>query len=82
MKANLTDSVASWYIFKPKNPNLGKFWKVLQWKMLTICLFYSQMVHWYICIDFMAICYILWSFGIFTYGHLVNFMSIWYIYIR
>jgi hypothetical protein len=23
--------VARWYIFKPKNPNLGKFWRALHW---------------------------------------------------
>jgi hypothetical protein len=28
-------SVARWNIFKPKNPNLGKFWYFLQWKMLA-----------------------------------------------
>jgi hypothetical protein len=27
--------VARWYIFKPKTPNLGKFWSALQWKMLV-----------------------------------------------
>jgi hypothetical protein len=42
--------------FQTKNPILGKFWKVLQWKMLV---FYGQMVY------FMAIWYIMWSFGIF-----------------
>jgi hypothetical protein len=49
------NSVARWYIFN-QNPNLGKFWKVLQWKMLVFllpfCLFYGQMVYlmdiWYI----------------------------------
>jgi hypothetical protein len=44
--------------FQTKNHNLGKFWKVLQWKMLVFlgpfCLFYGQMVY------FMAIWYILW----------------------
>jgi hypothetical protein len=35
-------------IFKTKNHNLGKFWRVLQWKML---------------IYFMAIWYICWFFG-------------------
>jgi hypothetical protein len=42
--------------FQTKNPNLGKFWKVLQWKMLVFlvpfCLFYGQMLYfvakWYI----------------------------------
>jgi hypothetical protein len=41
---------ARWFIFKPKNPNLGKFWRALDWKML---------------IYFTAIWYILCSFGIF-----------------
>jgi hypothetical protein len=45
--------VARWYIFKPKFPNLGKFWGVWQWKML---------------IYFMTILYILRLLGIFC-GH-------------
>jgi hypothetical protein len=28
--ARLRHSVARWYIFKAKNPNLGKLWRVLQ----------------------------------------------------
>jgi hypothetical protein len=44
--------VARWHFFKPKNPNLGKFWRVLQWKILVY---------------FMAIWYILWPFGIFMF---------------
>jgi hypothetical protein len=35
--------------FPTKNPNLGKFWKVLQWTMMVFlgpfCLFYGQMVY-------------------------------------
>jgi hypothetical protein len=27
--------VARWFIFKTKNPNLGKFWMALEWKMLV-----------------------------------------------
>jgi hypothetical protein len=50
--------------FKTKNPNLGKFGRVLQWKMLVY---------------FMANLSILRSFGI-VYGHLVHFMANWYIY--
>jgi hypothetical protein len=42
-----------------KNPNLGKFWRALDWKMF---------------IYFMAIWDILWPFGIF-YGHLVHFFG-------
>jgi hypothetical protein len=50
--------------FQTKNPNLGKFWRALDWKML-IC--------------FMVIWNILWPFGIF-YDHLVQFVFIWYIF--
>jgi hypothetical protein len=50
--------------FHTKYPNLGKFLKVLQWKLLVFlwqfCLFKAK---WYMYP--MAICYILWSFGIF-----------------
>jgi hypothetical protein len=49
--------------FQTENPNLGKFGRVLQWKMLV----YS-----------MSIRYFLRPFGIF-YGHLTCFMDIWYI---
>jgi hypothetical protein len=53
--------VARFYIFKPKNSNLGKFWRVLQWKMLVYL-----MVIWSILRSFgMAIWYILWLLGIF-----------------
>jgi hypothetical protein len=41
--------------FQTKNPNLGKFWRVLQWEMLAY---------------YMDSWSILWSFVIF-YGHLV-----------
>jgi hypothetical protein len=47
-----------------KNPNMGKFWRVLDWKMF---------------IYFMAIWNILWRFGIF-YVRLVHFVLIWYIF--
>jgi hypothetical protein len=50
--------------FQTKNPNLGKFWRVLDWKM---------------CIYFMAIWNILWRFGTFCI-HLVHFVFIWYIF--
>jgi hypothetical protein len=49
--------------FQTKNPNLGKFWRALDGKML-IC--------------FRAIWNILRIFGIF-YDHLVQFVFIWYI---
>jgi hypothetical protein len=48
--------------FQTKNPNLGKFLRVLQWKML---------------VDFMAVRSILRPFGVFC-GHMNYFMFIWY----
>jgi hypothetical protein len=50
--------------FQTKNPNLGKFWRALEWKMLKY---------------FMTIWNILRTFGIF-YDHLVHFVLIWYIF--
>jgi hypothetical protein len=50
--------------FQTKNPNLGKFWRILQWEMLV----YSM--------DTWSISR---SFVIF-YGHLVKFVVIWYIF--
>jgi hypothetical protein len=52
--------------FQTKIPNLGKFWRVLQWKMLVY---------------FVAIRSILRSFCIFS-GHLLLFVVIWYIFPR
>jgi hypothetical protein len=52
--------------FKTKNPNLGKFWRVLLWKILVY---------------FMTIWSILLPLKIF-YGHLVYFVVIWYIFPR
>jgi hypothetical protein len=49
--------------FQTKNPNLGKFWRALDWKML---------------ISFVAIWNILQIFGI-VYRYLGYFMTIWYI---
>jgi hypothetical protein len=48
--------------FQTKNPNLGKFWRALDWKML---------------IYFMPIWNILRSFRIF-YNHLSHFSRFWY----
>jgi hypothetical protein len=49
--------------FPTKNTNLGKFWRVLQWKLLVyfmaIWSFYENLVY------FVAIWYLLWLFGIF-----------------
>jgi hypothetical protein len=50
--------------FQTKHPNLGKFWRALDWKML---------------IYFMATWNILWRFGIFC-DRLVHFVFIWYIF--
>jgi hypothetical protein len=50
--------------FQTKNPNLGKFWRAQDWKML---------------IYFKAIWNISQKFGIF-YDHLVHFVFIWYIF--
>jgi hypothetical protein len=50
--------------FQTKNPNLDKFWRVLQWKMLEYL---------------MAIWYIYRPFGIF-YGSLIYFVVIWHIF--
>jgi hypothetical protein len=52
--------------FKSKNPNLGNFWRVLQW---------TRMVY------FMDIWSILQPFGILN-GHLVYFVAVWYIFPR
>jgi hypothetical protein len=50
--------------FQTKDPNLGKFWRVWQWKMLVV---------------FRAILSILQTNGI-VYGHLVHFVVICYIF--
>jgi hypothetical protein len=52
--------VARWFIFKPKDPNLGKFLRALEWKML---------------IYFMDFWNILRTFGKF-YDNLVRFVLI------
>jgi hypothetical protein len=49
--------------FQAKNPNLGKFYMVLQWKILVY---------------FMTIWTFLGTLEIFN-GHLVYFVVIWYI---
>jgi hypothetical protein len=58
--------VARWSVFKPKIPNLGKFWRVPLWKIVVY---------------FMTIWSILRPLDIF-YGHLVYFVVIWYIFPR
>jgi hypothetical protein len=65
-KSDLTnlDQGCQMDFFETKNPYLGKFWRVLQWKMLVY---------------FMAIWSILRPYGIF-YGHLVHvFFPFWYV---
>jgi hypothetical protein len=50
--------------FQTKNPNLGRFWRTVDWKMFKY---------------FMTIWNILWRFGIF-YEYLVYFVFIWNIF--
>jgi hypothetical protein len=57
--------------FKTKNPNLGNFGRVLQWKML-VYVFYGHVVY------FTAIWYILWTFGIIC-GKFGIFFPFWYV---
>jgi hypothetical protein len=52
--------------FKTKNPNLGKFWRALEWKMLVY---------------FMTIWNIIHPFGI-IYGRFVSLVVIWYIFLN
>jgi hypothetical protein len=56
--------------FLTKNPNFGKFWRVLQWKML-VYMYNGGLVH------FTVFCYISWTFGI-VRGNLVYFSTFWY----
>jgi hypothetical protein len=53
-----------------KNPDLGKFWRVLQWKMLVYFMFIWCSIR-----SFSIFC---GHFGIF-YGHLVYFSPFWYV---
>jgi hypothetical protein len=66
--------------FQNKNPNLGKFWRALEWETLeyfkviwnilqSFGIFYGHLKY------FTVIWNILRSFGIF-YGHLVYFIAI------
>jgi hypothetical protein len=64
VKKLLSSRVARWFVFKPRNRNLGKFCRALDWKMLVY---------------FKIIWNILRSFGIF-YGPFCNVVVIWYIY--
>jgi hypothetical protein len=68
LRTQVQARVARWHIFRPNIPILGKFWRVLQWKMLVYLI---------------AIWSYLRPFGIFC-GHLVclhtYFMVIWNIF--
>jgi hypothetical protein len=57
--------VARWFVFKPKNRNLGKFWRE-KFGMKNVCLFYDHLEY------LTAIWYNLWPFGI-VCGRLVYF---------
>jgi hypothetical protein len=63
LRFNTVTGVARWFIFTPKNPNVGKFRRVLRWKMLLYLrpfgLFYDHFVY------FAAIWDNLWLFGTF-----------------
>jgi hypothetical protein len=56
--------------FQTKNPNLGKFWRVLRWKMLVYCIAIWSTL-WHFRIFFIP-------FGIF-YDYLVYFFPFWYV---
>jgi hypothetical protein len=63
--------------FQTQNPNLGKFWRALDWKngyiLYSFGIFYGHLEY------FMDIWNIVRTFGIF-YDHLVHFVFIWYIF--
>jgi hypothetical protein len=50
--------------FQTKSPNLGKFWRALEWEMLVY---------------FMTIWNILWTFGM-LHDHMVRFVFVGYIF--
>jgi hypothetical protein len=61
--------------FQTKNPNFGKFWRILQWKI-----FVYVMTIWSIlrpCKYLIAISYILWSLGIFSLFWYIVPRKIW-----
>jgi hypothetical protein len=55
--------------FQNKKPNLGKFWRFLQSKMLV---YYGHLVH------FTVFWYILWTFGIFCGNLACKLFQFWY----
>jgi hypothetical protein len=60
--------------FQTKNPNLGKFWRALEWKRLVYSSYFILKILRPLGIHFMAI----WSFG----GIWVYFPPLWYIVSR
>jgi hypothetical protein len=60
--SEMLNRVARWFVLKPKNPNFGKIWRALKWKMLLYL---------------MTIWNIVRPFGI-IYGLLVQFVVIWH----
>jgi hypothetical protein len=66
--------------FQTKNPNLGKFWRALEWKILeyfkVIGIFYGHLEYFTVIGIFYGHWNILESFEIF-YGHLAYFIAIW-----
>jgi hypothetical protein len=66
----VTSRVARTVCFQTKNPNLGKFWRALDWKIFGIS--YGDLGY------LMKIWDILWRFGI-SYGDLGYLIEIWYI---
>jgi hypothetical protein len=55
--------------FQTKHPNLGKFYRVLQWKMLLYFMTVGSILR--PLVYFVAICYILWLFGRYIFPVLV-----------
>jgi hypothetical protein len=61
------DQVCQMAYFQTKNPDLGKFWRVLQWKMLVfyMAIWVYFIAIWYFCGHYVY----LWLFGVFfRYG--------------
>jgi hypothetical protein len=62
--------------FQSKSTDLGKFWRALEWKMLTkFLIIYDHLEH------YAAIWYNLWQFGI-VCGHLVYIFPFWYVWTK
>jgi hypothetical protein len=67
--AGLPDALVS---FQTKTPNLGKFWRVLQWNLLAYC-----MASWSI-VSYLVYFMVIW----YIFAVLVYFMVIWFIFFR